>query len=173
MAYAMGDRPPAPDPECFASDKLRVEIGGEKFAFPRNKITTIEGENIPNTTPGSATGKTMCQKPTDGSLELTSFMVEITPDGCDPKKKSYAACGGKIIQIILQDMDSLDIADADSEVKRRNSTGNKGRYHFQYGNIMTMVQFRIANYGLTSDDEIKLNEEILSPVKSYLNKAKQ
>ncbi len=87
--HAMGDRPEV-DPQCFASDKLRVEIGDEKYEFPRKMVISMRGDNVVdvpyNDGSKSAAGDTACQKPEDNIWKLDSLILHIVPKECTDKK---------------------------------------------------------------------------------------
>lgn len=84
-AQAMGERPEV-DPECFASDTLRVEIGGEKYEFPRNMVRSMRGEDVVDVryTDNSnvSGGDTACQKLEDGFWKLDMVDLDIYPLPC-------------------------------------------------------------------------------------------
>lgn len=65
------------DPACFASDKIRVEIGGERYNFPREIIRSMRGDDVVNSQdsgnrPPSVTssGSKACQKPEDDVWQI-------------------------------------------------------------------------------------------------------
>lgn len=83
-AFAMGDRP-EPDPACFASDTLRVEIGGEKFAFPRKMVRSVRGADVVNpkdSRSDTISGRKACQKQGDKTWKVDYAALDILPDDC-------------------------------------------------------------------------------------------
>ncbi len=93
VSLAMGDRQPAPD--CLASDTLRVEIGGEQFAFPRKMVRSMRGADVKHVKydQPTSTGSDACQKPEDRAWNLEYLSLDIYPKPCnDPQE-----CNVKII----------------------------------------------------------------------------
>jgi hypothetical protein len=76
------------DSECFISETLRVEIGGEQFAFPRNIVVSVNGPDVVNPQDSrskSASGSNACQKPSDNVWGAKSIYIQIWPALC-PKE---------------------------------------------------------------------------------------
>lgn len=106
-SMAMSERPKA-DPDCFASDKLRVEIGGEKFAFPRKMVVNVVGPDVVHATDlkdNSASGKKACQKLGDPVWKLTSLSIDLYPVQCSTKKD----CSEKMVFTRLEDFESYSL----------------------------------------------------------------
>lgn len=91
-ALAMGERRSEPDPACFVSETLRVEIGGERFAFPRKMVHSMRGELVKNKKgekyDGSATGSEACQKLGD-IWPLQFIMLNLYPMPCDTRNECW------------------------------------------------------------------------------------
>lgn len=76
---------PNAQPSCLKSETLRVEIGGEKFAFPRKIITTLSGPDVKNIDPknnGAATPDEACQTPSDPIWHVDEAYVDLYPKPC-------------------------------------------------------------------------------------------
>jgi hypothetical protein len=105
--HAMSGKPKVePDPECFSSDKIRVEIGGKKFAFPREIIRMMKGNKVINTKgkkyKGSASGRKACQKPNDKNWVLTSIGLDLHPEPCPGKQSN---CNTNRFSTMIEDLD--------------------------------------------------------------------
>lgn len=99
--WAMGDKPPV-DPACFASDILRVEIGGKRFAFPRKMVRELAGPDVVHPTSqtnSSVEGTNACQKPNDPIWVLDWISLDLLPNGCNYKKN----CNEDAIYIHAED----------------------------------------------------------------------
>lgn len=83
-AFAMGGKPDI-DPACFESDTLRVEIGGERFEFPRKMVSNIRGKDVvhPQDPIGeSVSGSKACQKLNDSAWKLNYISLDLYPKPC-------------------------------------------------------------------------------------------
>ncbi len=100
----MGDRPEV-DPQCFASDKLRVEIGGKRYEFPREMVRSMRGSSVSDTRHNdhgtTAFGYSACQKPGDVYWKLDSLDIKAIPLKCSDKKECYV----KSIYLHIADID--------------------------------------------------------------------
>ncbi|PIR39163.1 MAG: hypothetical protein COV35_01195 [Alphaproteobacteria bacterium CG11_big_fil_rev_8_21_14_0_20_39_49] len=108
QSHAMSGSPEI-DPECFSSDKIRVEIGGEKFAFPRNIVHSISGDDVINIKGdkhrGNATGSKTCQKVGVDYWKLNNLTLKLNPKPCSESQD----CNLKEISItIYQSNPELD-----------------------------------------------------------------
>ena len=86
---AMGERPEV-DADCFTSDLLRVEVGGEKFAFPRKMVHEIRGKDVININEKSNTygsGSKACQKASDGAWNIDYVSLNIFPLPCESRRE--------------------------------------------------------------------------------------
>lgn len=113
---AMGERPEV-DADCFASDKIRVEIGGEKFAFPRDIIRGMKGNDVINikseNSKGSASGTKACQKTNDKDWILTSIGLDLYPEPCSGNQSK---CSAHLFSTMIEDLDSRRERDAVEDV---------------------------------------------------------
>jgi hypothetical protein len=103
---------PMADPDCFVSERLRIEIGGHLFAIPREKLKYIYGPEVPEKIenyriPGSWQNK-YCQKASDPPFIAEKFMF-VTRPNCDDKTDE-PICAIKEMHIVLFDFSHLTLA---------------------------------------------------------------
>ena len=93
VALALDDKAPAKSkekPACLTTETVRVEIGGERFAFPRKAIVSMRGESVIDIRGekwnGSAPGSRACQNETDDVWALSLLALYLHPTACNDNK---------------------------------------------------------------------------------------
>lgn len=92
-----------PGPACFASDTLRVEIGGKQFAFPRKIVRGMEGAGVVNfkdMESHSATGSKACQIPGSPPWQLETIGLDLNPKSCQTDEQ----CDLSVIYAFISDL---------------------------------------------------------------------
>jgi len=86
-------------PECLVSDKLRVQIGDRVFAFPREIVFSIAGNDYEYvSTDHYATGSEICQRKDAPAIKTNGVSIDVIPLACSDEKD----CGGKRIKVGLK-----------------------------------------------------------------------
>ena len=103
QAQAKGERIQV-DKNCLKSDTLRVEIGGERFAFPRKLVHSLSGDDVINVKgdayKGNATGTKACQKPTTPIWNIEYLSLYMYPKGMYEKQcNTERGCRGTSFKI--------------------------------------------------------------------------
>lgn len=117
-AHAMGDKPsPNPNPTCFVSDKLRVQVGEEAFTFLRKDIMTLEGSQVPahQSSKGRYThAQALCQKPTDPAVQVEKIIIDMLQQDC------YTKNNGRCVQSKVQVELTEDVNPSHTDTKIQN-----------------------------------------------------
>ncbi len=157
--HAMGDRPEV-DPQCFVSDKLRVEIGGEKYEFPRKMVRSMSGKNIVHANPhykkiNAVEGSKACQKPEDDLWKLDSVSLDIVPRKCVSKKDCNAS------KVFLRLYNQSSFTNTNHSERTPNNTSSLIK-----DCTKTNKKFASKSYGLFCDYYFR-NDDLFVVIKFY------
>jgi len=91
------------DMECLQSETLRVEIGGETFAFPRKMVRSLGGSDVKDVRPNYAqsSGSKACQMIDDSSWRLNFVALDLYALPCRKKKDE---CSENMVSAYLEDL---------------------------------------------------------------------
>lgn len=122
---------PEENTACLESDAIRVEIGGEKFAFPRKKnikylkggdalVHSLSGDDVIDSKGdgyhGSASSGEACQKPNDPAWKIKHLNLDVIPIECSDSRD----CTKKTIH-----PDIKDISDSNGFLETQHPTNKE------------------------------------------------
>ena len=175
------------DPACFESDTIRLEIGGERYDFPREIIRSMRGGDVVNSQdsgdrPPSQTssGSKACQKNTDKRWNLHNINLDFYFVPCPANRPQKC-----ITHLLSVDIISLDEkSNFDFRINRNANTKeqllqsctppaepwndahekswSRCSYHYENNNLSVLLRFKGGIYTPTQIEQtvLDVNNEI-------------